>query len=268
MPYIFSVNLSFALAVVLAFSTVVPLNSQDENQAVCSTYSRCNELGTKALQSGRVDEAIEIFKQQAALAELADIDRQTKSRDALLHSPYKLAVPAYNNLALAYFKKHDYFWARAWTDVALRWDKNNSAAQFNLRKIEQAVGTAKLPPTTAGGYVQYAGRGTWESFIIKPASESTIKFCFSGLWWGAAMEAPAGIGYLSATIPLHDNHAEYSTREFGDKECHISMKFSAENMEVKQTGEDVDCGFGHNVTANGTFERISSKAECPEPEER
>jgi hypothetical protein len=45
------------------------------------------------------------------------------------------------------------------------------------------------------------------------------------------------------------------------------MKFSPDKLEVKQIGDDFDCGFGHNVTANGTFERISSEVECT-PEER
>ncbi len=40
------------------------------------------------------------------------------------------------------------------------------------------------------------------------------------------------------------------------------MHFSRDKLEVKQTGDDADCGFGHNVTANGTFQRLSSNAEC------
>jgi hypothetical protein len=75
-------------------------------------------------------------------------------------------------------------------------------------------------------------------------------------------KGPSGLGDLRATIPIHENQAQYSTREFTEKECRISIKFSADKLEAKQTGEDFDCGFGHNVTANGTFDRISSKAEC------
>ena len=182
------------------------------------------------------------------------------------HAPYTLAVPAYNNLALAYFKKHDYLWARAWAHVALRWDKNNNAALFNLRKIEQALGRWHWPETAAGEYIQYAGRGTWQSIVVEPASAGNIEFDFSGMWWGFNVDAPSGIGDLSAIVPIHEDQAEYSTREFTEKECRISIKFSADKLEVKQTGEAFDCGFGHNVTADGTFERISSKAEPTERE--
>src|SRR5215467_2690897 len=222
MPYIFSVNLAFALPVIVALTTFIPLNGQREDQAPCSSYARCNELGTATLKQGRVDEAIELFKQQAALAEVADIDLYMKADRTRPHAPYSVAVPAYNNLALAYYKKHDYFWARAWAHVALRWDKNNSAAKFNLRKIEQGLAKWQWPRTTSGEYVQYAGRSTWQSFIVKQDSTAKIDFSFDGLWWGFNVDAPSGIGDLSGTVPIHGNQAEYSTREFGE-ECRITL---------------------------------------------
>ena len=215
------------------------------------------------MKEGRVEDAIDLFEQQAVLAERADIDRQGKSQNALLHSPYKLAVTAYNNLALAYLKKHEYMWARAWTLVALQWEKDNQAAQFNLRKIEQQLDPGKWPRTTAGEYVQYAGHATWQSIIVKPVS-SGIKFCFSGLWWGLG-EGPSGIGELTATVPIEENRAEYRSTEYGD--CRISMHFSAEKLVVQQP-DDAECGFGHNVSADGTYYRVSSNAECPPEQER
>jgi tetratricopeptide repeat protein len=183
MAYILLVKLALP-SLLLTLLTYLPLNSYGIEPSSCSSYASCNKLGTAALNNGRVDEAIAYFEQQAALAERADIDRQTKSRETLPRSPYKLALPAYNNLALAHFKKGDYFRARAWAHVALGWDKNNRAAQFNLRKIEQALGPWQCPQTPAGEYVRYAGRGTWESIVVKPASAGNIEFCFSGLWWG------------------------------------------------------------------------------------
>ncbi len=256
---------TFGFSLVTAACLSLPADSRTQTQdgPLCNTYARCNLLGTAALQHRRLDEAIQFFERQAALAERADIERQGKSRDALLHSPYKLAITAYNNLAVAYSYQHDYLQARAWALVALRWDRNNRAARFNLHNIERALVGWQWPQTPAGEYVQYAGRGTWESMIVEPSPPGNAHFCFSGLWWGLG-EGPSGIGDLTATVPLRDSQAEYISRDFTDNQCSISMHFYRDKLEVKQTGNDSDCGFGHNVTANGTFQRISSSAKCTE----
>ena len=227
----------------------------------CLTYASCNERGTAALRHGRSDAAIQFFEQQAALAELADIGRQSKSRNILLHSPCKLALTAYNNLAVAYLNKHDYFQAHSWALVAMHCDKDNRAAQFNLRNIGRALKSWQWPKSPEGEYVQYAGRGTWESFIVEPSPPGNIHICFSGLWWGLG-EGPSGLGELTGTVPFHDNEAEYTTSEFTNKKCAISMRLYDDRLEVKQTGDEWDCGFGHNVTANGTFQRISTGGKC------
>jgi hypothetical protein len=257
-------RIAFRLAFFISITACLPSQGQGTGHTSCSSYVRCNERGSIALKEGRLEDAIGLFEQQAVLAERADIDRQGKSQNALLHSPYKLAVTAYNNLALAYLKKHEYMWARAWTLVAIRWEKDNQAAQFNLRKIDQQLAPEKWPQTTAGEYVQYAGHATWQSIIVKPVSSGSIKFCFSGLWWGLG-EGPSGIGELTATVPIEENRAEYRSTEYGD--CRISMHFSGEKLVVQQP-DDADCGFGHNVSADGTYYRVSSNAECPPEQER
>ncbi len=232
------------------FVVVACLSLPAQSRPFCSSDSDCNQRGTAALNRGETDKAIQLFERQAAFAEVAEINRQQKS----------LAVAAYNNLALAYMQKGDYLWARAWTHVALRVDSRNSTAQSNLRRVNQARGQVLWPATPAGKYVQYAGRGAWQTIVVMPASSGKIEFCFSGLWWGGGAKGPSGTGNLRATVPLHENRAEYSSNEFGS--CRISLEFSADELEATQTGSGSDCGFGHNVTASGTFERISAKAAC------
>jgi hypothetical protein len=41
-----------------------------------------------------------------------------------------------------------------------------------------------------------------------------------------------------------------------EEECQITLKFTGTKLLVTQTGI---CGFGHNVSAEGTYKRISSK---------
>jgi len=140
-------------------------------------------------------------------------------------------------------------------------DKKDRAAQFNFNNIERALDERLWPRTPAGEYVQYAGRGTWESVIVETVEANRIFFCFSGLWWGLG-EGPSGFGELRSTVSLHDDQAEYVSREFTNKKCIVSMHYYPDKLEVKQTGSASDCGFGHNVTADGTFQRIRSSAKC------
>jgi hypothetical protein len=42
--------------------------------------------------------------------------------------------------------------------------------------------------------------------------------------------------------------------------CSIELQFVRNKLIVKQTGSDADCGFGHNVTADGTYIKRSGRA--------
>jgi hypothetical protein len=45
----------------------------------------------------------------------------------------------------------------------------------------------------------------------------------------------------------------------GTTACTITLRFAGKRMLVKQEGSDADCGFGHNVYANGTYRRQSRR---------
>ena len=44
--------------------------------------------------------------------------------------------------------------------------------------------------------------------------------------------------------------------EGAEDECRITLKFTGGKLVVTQTGI---CGFGHNVTAEGTYKKVSAK---------
>jgi hypothetical protein len=65
-------------------------------------------------------------------------------------------------------------------------------------------------------------------------------------------ELQANSGELSAVAKIDGDTAVYHSSEFG--ECTITITFVKPGMlTVKQDGSDADCGFGHNVTADGTY---------------
>jgi hypothetical protein len=74
----------------------------------------------------------------------------------------------------------------------------------------------------------------------------------------------AGDGTISANMGTAEGEAAitadiavYESNEFGP--CKITIKFVRPGeIKVTQDGSDADCGFGHNVTATGTYKKASS----------
>ncbi|MEP6944399.1 MAG: hypothetical protein ABJA02_00660 [Acidobacteriota bacterium] len=79
-------------------------------------------------------------------------------------------------------------------------------------------------------------------------------------------EMSANMGSLDGEATIEGDTAVYSSTEFG--ECTITIKFvKPGTISVSQDGTDSNCGFGHNVMADGTYKKVSStkpKFESPE----
>jgi hypothetical protein len=71
-------------------------------------------------------------------------------------------------------------------------------------------------------------------------------------------ELSANVGQTDGEAAISGDTAVYSSKEFG--ECRITIKFVRPGLiRVTQDGTDTDCGFGNNVTADGTYRKVSSK---------
>ncbi|MDQ3817673.1 MAG: hypothetical protein M3362_08290, partial [Acidobacteriota bacterium] len=67
----------------------------------------------------------------------------------------------------------------------------------------------------------------------------------------------ANTGTADGMVTLKNNEATFVPE--GTQGCSISLKFAGNKLIVKQSGSDADCGFGHNVTADGTYIKRSSR---------
>jgi len=91
-------------------------------------------------------------------------------------------------------------------------------------------------------------------FRVLALGHNKLKVQFNGEWMtrggypnlGEAIGEATIVGNIATFIP-------------GDTtKCKITMTFLRNKMIVDQEGLDVDCGFGHNVMARGTYRRVKA----------
>jgi hypothetical protein len=102
--------------------------------------------------------------------------------------------------------------------------------------------------------------GTWErkggEFKIWALGHQRLQVEFSGVYeYKNAYGLTANTGEGSGIATIEGDTAIFKP-EGGEEECRITLKFTGGKLVVTQTGI---CGFGHNVTAAGTYKKVSAK---------
>lgn len=70
-------------------------------------------------------------------------------------------------------------------------------------------------------------------------------------------ETTVNMGGMDTEASIVGDTAVIESEEFGS--CRITIKFIRPGtVRVTQEGSSAECGFGHNVTAEGTYRKISS----------
>jgi hypothetical protein len=101
--------------------------------------------------------------------------------------------------------------------------------------------------------------GTWRTqsgeFKIWALGNQRLQVEFSGSYEYESQGGPmANVGTGSGIARIDGDTASF--RPDGvDEDCLIRMKFTRGKLVVTQDG---GCGFGHNVSANGTYKKVSS----------
>lgn len=102
--------------------------------------------------------------------------------------------------------------------------------------------------------------GTWKTkyceFKIWALGKQRLQIDFSGVYEYKTPQGPTaneGVGSGVATI---EGDTAIFKPEGAEEECQITLKFVRGKLVVTQTGI---CGFGHNVSAAGTYKRVSAR---------
>ena len=102
--------------------------------------------------------------------------------------------------------------------------------------------------------------GTWQlrnnEFKIWALGQQKLQIEFFGTYEYKSPAGPmANTGEGNKFARIEGDTAIFKP-EGAEDECVITLKFAGGKLSVTQTGM---CGFGHNVTAEGTYKRVSAK---------
>jgi hypothetical protein len=132
-----------------------------------------------------------------------------------------------------------------------------SAIESNAQTSRKAVGSAEV---TGAFRPYYSGKykGSYSEIKILALGKGKIRVAFE-----LTYPFVDGSGAMSANMGSSEGEAEISgdTAVYENSEydqCTITIKFvKPGQIKVTQSGSDTECGFGNNVSADGTYKKVS-----------
>ncbi len=120
--------------------------------------------------------------------------------------------------------------------------------------------TLLLVASTEGDVTSAQVNGTWRSgkneFKIWALGQQKLKIEFSGVFEYKSADGPtANVGEGSGIAHIDADTATFKP-DGAEDECKITLQFAHGKLRVSQNGI---CGFGFNVTAEGTYRKISAR---------
>lgn len=110
--------------------------------------------------------------------------------------------------------------------------------------------TGKPKPVEVRGVTGTYRREDDSSLEVVELPGGKVKFALEAFWKGPQWEEYGpNLGSANGEAPLVKGVAVYR-----EEECRLTMRFSSGKVEIEQAG---NCGFGHNVTADGSYRRTS-----------
>jgi len=221
-----------------------------------SAWAKIDEPDIKAdcLKTGIYASAGKVAYQQGDYAKAQELFRDQVAWSEFCHLPASATSVAYNNIALTYLHLGQYGKALAWLGLASQQDQKT---RVNLAQVQSKLALKPLAEGPTGLYWQYAGQGSWNTLEVKPEGSQFV-IHFSGLSMGAmSLYYGPNTGEFSTVTTIKDQQAVYqgiNDENAGGADCRVTMNFSRQSAVLNTVG---DCGFGHNVSAAGTFQRVS-----------
>ena len=101
---------------------------------------------------------------------------------------------------------------------------------------------------------------TWKTksgeFKIWALGQQRLQIEFSGVYEYKTPQRPSANEGEGSGIATTEGDTAIFKPEGAEEECRITLKFTGSKLVITQTGI---CGFGHNVTAAGTYKRVTAE---------
>lgn len=123
-------------------------------------------------------------------------------------------------------------------------------AVLTLCTAAQAQGGKVITAAQANGTYR-SGKST---FKILALGNNKLKVQFDGVY--KTLNGGANTGFAQGEARIDFDVAKFVPPD--TEGCTITLKFLPGKLVVTQEGGDFVCGFGHNVTADGTYRKISN----------
>lgn len=214
--------------------------------ADCAKISDYAKKGEQLYQAKNYPKAREAFEAQAGWLEQCEWPKDNPNK--------ALIATAYNNVALTWIRQGEYRKAQAWLEIM----PEDKKSVYNMSRIQDKLQALPKPTSPAGEYWQYAGRGIWEVLTLKPEGKETYLADWAGYYFGImGMYYGPNLGEFTETVSIKGGKGTIRIHEEGISECKISLDLSpdAESLTLS-TDDSSNCGFGHNVSADGKYLRV------------
>ena len=227
--------------------TLAESSYEQELKQGCGKLKQYAKLGKQYYDQKQYTQALSQFKNQAAWSHFCQLNAD---ESGMKISDREIEI-ANNNVGLTYAKLAKPLWARAWF---LR-NPDSKMSQFNLSQLPPIKTSSAL----AGTYVSPNGFGQWDTITVKKQKNS-YQIEFDGYYFGLrGLIYGPNLGSFETQMPLQQKKAVYRYED-----CRIDLVFKTDSKQGQQIVVDEQqntsgCGFGHNVSASGTYMKVESE---------
>jgi len=129
---------------------------------------------------------------------------------------------------------------------------DNVSAQKSRASVSAAEATGTFKMEFTGKF-----KGNYNEIKILPLGKGKLKISFDLVYpyFIDDKEMSANLGQAEGIAAIKGDKAVYSNNEYG--ECRITIKFVKPGVISVTDQNGSACGFGHNVSAGGTYKRTS-----------